>query len=120
MIGGLPERIIGAVFKTAEGICLPSVRLNRTPATIAVFTFNAICNGNQGFFESVLMFGLDSLCPTSFGNLSIGKIKQRSRQCSSTSGFANQRRCGLWTAYLAIHSHLKPPAMKGKNDVSLL
>ena len=32
-IGGLPERIIGAVFKTADGAITPPVRLNRTPAT---------------------------------------------------------------------------------------
>jgi hypothetical protein len=32
----------------------------------------------------------------------------------------NQRRYGLWTAYLAIHSHFKPFALKGKNDVHLL
>ncbi len=36
------------------------------------------------------------------------------------SGFANQRRCGPWTAYLAIHSHFKPFALKGKNDLLLL
>ena len=32
----------------------------------------------------------------------------------------NQRHYGLWTAYLAIHSHFKPFALKGKNDVHLL
>jgi hypothetical protein len=30
--GGLPERIIAAVFKTADGAITPPVRLNRTPA----------------------------------------------------------------------------------------
>ncbi len=32
----------------------------------------------------------------------------------------NQRRYGLWTAYLAIRRHFKPFALKGKNDVHLL
>lgn len=32
----------------------------------------------------------------------------------------NQGRYGLWTAYLAIHSHCMPFALKGKNDVHLL
>ena len=37
-----------------------------------------------------------------------------------TQQVRNQRRCGPWTAYLAIHSHFKPFALKGKNDLLLL
>jgi len=35
-IGELPERIIGAVFKTADGATTPPVRLNRTLAANAL------------------------------------------------------------------------------------